>query len=59
MLVDDNVASLEWVEESLRYARDGGPARLIELLEMVLVELLFEIEFADDIILDGRESGER
>lgn len=59
MLVDDNVASFEWVEESLQYARDGGPTRLIQLLEMVLVEVLFEIEFADDIILDGRESGER
>lgn len=59
MLADDNAVSFEWVEESLQYARDGGPTRLIGLLEMVLVEILFEIEFADDIVLDSRESGER
>lgn len=54
----DNAASFEWVEESLRYARDGGSPRLVGLLEMVLIEMLFEIEHAEDIVLDGRESGE-
>lgn len=59
MTTNDNTASFEWVEESLRYARDGGSFRLIGLLEMVLVELLFEIERPDDIVLEGRGSGGR
>jgi hypothetical protein len=54
----DNAASFEWIEESLRYAHDGGSSRLIGLLEMVLVEMLFEIECAEGIVLDGRENGE-
>lgn len=55
----DNAASFEWIEESLRYARDGGSFRLIGLLEMVLVEMLFEIESPDDIVLEDRRSGGR
>lgn len=40
----DNAETLAWLDESLAFARDGGPSGVEALLEAVRVEVLFEIE---------------
>jgi hypothetical protein len=55
--VTDNAGTLAWLEESLSYARDGGPTGVEWLLEAVRAEVLFEIERFEGLSLDGE--GER
>lgn len=49
----DNVGTLAWLEESLRYARDGTPSGIEGLLEAVRAEILFELELYERPWPDG------
>jgi hypothetical protein len=42
-----NEAALAWIEDSLMYAIEGGQERLLGLLELVRVEILFEMELGE------------
>jgi len=42
-----NEAALAWIEDSLMYAIERGQERLVELLELVRVETLFEMDVSE------------
>jgi hypothetical protein len=42
-----NEAALAWIEDSLMYAIERGQERLVELLELVRVETLFEMDLSE------------
>jgi hypothetical protein len=42
-----NEAALAWIEDSLMYAIEGGQERLLGLLQLVRVEILFEMELGE------------
>jgi len=44
---DANEAALAWIEDSLMYAIERGQERLVELLELVRVETLFEMDVSE------------
>ena len=44
---DANEAALAWIEHSLMYAIERGQKRLLELLELVRLEILFEMELGE------------
>jgi hypothetical protein len=44
---DANEATLAWIEHSLMYAIEQGQKRLVKLLELVRVEILFEMELGE------------
>jgi hypothetical protein len=44
---DANEAALAWIEDSLKYAIERGQERLLGLLELVRVEILFEMELGE------------
>jgi hypothetical protein len=44
---DANEAALAWIEDSLMYAIERGQEKLVELLELVRVETLFEMDVSE------------
>jgi hypothetical protein len=44
---DTNEAALAWIEDSFMYAIERGQERLLELLELVRVEIRFEMEIGE------------
>jgi hypothetical protein len=42
-----NEAALAWIEDSLMYAIERGQERLLEFLELVRAEILFELELGE------------
>jgi hypothetical protein len=42
-----NEAALAWIEDSLMYAIERGQEKLVELLELVRVETLFEMDVSE------------
>ena len=42
-----NEAALAWIEDSLMYAIERGQEKLVELLELVRVETLFEMDLSE------------
>jgi hypothetical protein len=44
---DANEAALAWIEDSLMYAIERGQERLLGLLELVRVEILFEMDLGE------------
>jgi len=43
VLETENLEALAWLDRSLEQARDRGQRRLEDLLETVLVEVMFEL----------------
>jgi hypothetical protein len=44
---DANEAALAWIENSFMYAIEQSQERLLKLLELVRVEILFEMELGE------------
>ena len=42
----DGTADLAWLVEALEYARDNGQARVVDYLEAVIEDVVFEEEMA-------------